>query len=195
MIEVEKKFSLQPGDEAKLIAGATFVKEIVMRDDYYDLPDKSWTLKDTWLRCRNGAWELKVPLNTAGSDSRVADQYRELTTEAEIAAHLKLTRSGTLTDALKEAGYILLAPIMTTRRKYQHGEFIIDIDHMDFGYDIAEIELLVERENEMPAAITKILELAGSIGLSTAPVRGKVVEYIRRNDPAHLEALQKALVV
>lgn len=195
MIEVEKKFILKLGDEERLIGGAMFVKEIEMRDDYYDDAQRSLTLKDTWLRNRNGAWELKVPLNMSGSDTRVADQYRELTTEQEIAEYLKLNTNKTLTDVLKESGYTILAPIITKRRKYKKEPFVIDIDVMNFGYEIAEIELLVEREEQMNEAIQKILTFAQSINLQTAPVRGKVVEYIRREIPEHFVALQKAGVI
>lgn len=195
MIEVEKKFILKPGDEERLIDGAMFVKEIEMRDDYYDDAQRSLTLKDTWLRNRNGAWELKVPLNMSGSDTRVADQYRELTTEQEIAEYLRLNTNKALTDVLHESEYTILAPIITKRRKYKKDPFVIDIDVMNFGYEIAEIELLVEREEQMNEAIEKILTFAQSINLQTAPVRGKVVEYIRREIPEHFVALQKAGVI
>lgn len=60
MIEVEKKFSLKSGDEEKLIANAEFVKKITMQDEYYDTADFHLAMKDTWLRLRNGAWELKA---------------------------------------------------------------------------------------------------------------------------------------
>lgn len=195
MIEVEKKLSLKRGDEEKLIAGATFLKEFEMHDVYYDDSQRSLTLKDTWLRNRNGLWELKVPLNASGSDTRIADQYRELTTETEIAAYLSLKPKLPLTDQLEQAGYKVIASIITKRRKYKKSQFIIDIDVMNFGYEIAEIELLVEKEEQMQEAIQKILAFAQSIGLTIAPIRGKVVEYIRRETPEHFSALIKAGVV
>lgn len=189
MIEVEKKFILKTGDEEKLTNGATFLQEIEMRDVYYDTAENTLSRADTWLRERNGSWELKVPLNTGPSGERIADQYRELTDEKEIAAFLHLDLTAPLSGSLAEQGYGIIAPITTRRRKYQRDGFTIDIDVMDFRYEIAEVEAMVETEDQMPSAVQRILDFAGSIGLATAPVRGKVLEYIHRKRPEHYRQL------
>ncbi len=60
MIEIEKKFQLQLGDEERLLAGAFFQKEVVIQDVYWDTPEFAMTGKDWWLRKRDGVWELKM---------------------------------------------------------------------------------------------------------------------------------------
>lgn len=195
MIEVEKKFSLMPGDEARLLQGAEFVKEIELHDTYYDAADWSLSLHDTWLRERNGTWELKIPLNTAGSDQRVIDQYRELDDEQSIATAIGLSGTGPLLPRLTAAGYTVIAPLVTIRRKYRRDPFVIDIDRLDFGYTLAEIELLVMDETNMAEATSKILAFAETCHLKTIPVRGKVIEYLARFSPTHLDQLRAAGVV
>jgi adenylate cyclase class IV len=189
VIEVEKKFILSAGDEQKLTTGATFVKEVEMADVYYDTGENALTRKDTWFRERNGSWELKVPMNTGPSGERVADQYRELTDDAEIAGKLGLDPSLPLRDELAKHGYGIVAPLVTKRRKYTRDGFTIDIDSIDFGYEIAEIEALVEAEDQIEPAVQRIIAFATSLGLATAPVRGKVLEYIRRKRPEHYQQL------
>lgn len=190
MIEVEKKFLLQPADIERLTAGAEFLKTITFTDVYYDTADYALTRKDTWLRRRDARWELKIPLSDAAT--RAADQYRELETEEEIGDYLWLSLSGSFPEQLKNAGYEPFAKIITTRRKYRNGEFMIDIDSVDYGYDIAEIELMVNAESEMETAAQKILAFAKSFDIVPAKVRGKVLEYLRRNNTIHFDVLVKA---
>lgn len=65
------------------------------QDQYFDSPDFDLTLKDFWLRCREGCWELKcpVPKNTTDiqKDSQAEElcsRYREITSVPEIKAEL-----------------------------------------------------------------------------------------------------------
>lgn len=134
-------------------------------------------------------------MHKEGSSQRIADQFRELTTETEIAQYLNLAGSQTLTSKLEKAGYIVLASIKTTRRKYKLEPFMIDMDSMDFGYELAEIELLVSNQPDMEAAVEKIVHFAKGLGLETVPVRGKLIEFIRRNKPELFRALGEAGVV
>ncbi len=191
MIEVEKKFELDEDSQAKLLAGTSFVSEKTFTDTYFDTKDFSLTTKDIWLRDRGGRFELKIPLNDAW-DKRVSDQYRELETNAEIAEFLGFPRDTAIEEILRVSGYMPFASITTTRRKYQKDKFIIDIDVLDFGYQIAEIELMVERESDIPMAVGEIIAFASLYGLRLGYVRGKVIEYIRRNNLEHLRALVAA---
>ena len=194
MIEVEKKFLLQPADIKKLTAGAEFVKTITFTDVYYDTSDYALTRKDTWLRRRDARWELKIALSNALT--RAVDQYRELETEEEIANELWLSaRAGSFPEQLKEAGYEPFVKLVTTRTKYRSGEFMIDIDSVDFGFNIVEIELMVNEESEMEPAVQKILAFAKGFGIVPTKVRGKVLEYLYRYNKEHYHALAKAWVV
>jgi predicted adenylyl cyclase CyaB len=192
MIEVEKKFILSDDDIGRLTNGAEFLGEKKMKDVYYDTKDFLLTCADKWLRLRGARWELKLPLRTDGGWH---DQYRELETEEEISNELGLDTKKQLEEELARAGYEPFASIITTRKKYKKGDFTIDLDEVDFGYKIGEIELMVNDESDMPGAIEKITNFAKKAGLTMAPVRGKLIEYLRRNSPKHYQALIDAGVI
>ncbi len=193
MIEVEKKFILNEEDEARLLQGAEFLGERVFTDVYYDTVDFSLSSRDRWLRCREGRFEMKVPLRE-GKDALV-DQYDELEDEQKIREALSLPAAGKFADDLAKADYQPFCIYTTTRRKYKKEPFIIDLDHADFKdftYNIGEIELMVHDISDMQNAIDQILHFAKEQGLVIAPVRGKVVEYLRRVKPDHYQALVQA---
>lgn len=61
---------------------------------------------------------------------------------------------------------------------------IIDVDEASYGYSIVEIELLVDRPEEVNAAKERITSLANDLGLDTSAfakvTRGKLDEYLAR---------------
>src|SRR2546421_324668 len=140
MIEVEKKFILTPEQEKSLIEGAEFLGEKQFTDIYYDDTGFSLTIKDVWLRERDGKYELKLPMNES-LEKRVSDQYRELDVDSDILAYFE-ARDISVKDFLVEKGYIPFCKITTTRKKYKQEDFVIDLDVMDFGYTLAEIEFM-----------------------------------------------------
>ena len=195
MIEVEKKFTLNKKNERKLLEGATSLGEKMFTDVYWDTSDFALTRTDRWLRQRDNRWELKLPLNDALAE-RVSDQYREIEDERGVAGALKLCLGNSgISGALTESGYSPFATIITTRRKYTKGDFTIDLDTMDFGYELAEIELMVPDEEQASAATEKVLVFATEYGLEQNYVRGKVVEFLKRNNAVHFQALQDAGIV
>lgn len=195
-IEVEKKFILSEEDIQRIIQGAQFLGEKSFTDTYFDTADYSLTKADKWLRLRDDRFELKLPMNQGkGSSQRKLDQYEELTDDNLIRSALGIKVVGTLEDDLKANGYEPFSTFTTTRKKYKKSDFIIDLDTMDFGYSIGEIELMVNDASEMETALNRILAFAEELGLSIAPVRGKVIEYIKRNNPNHYKALDKAGVL
>ena len=164
-------------------------------DVYYDDSQYSLTRKDIWLRSRDGRFELKAPMNVP-IEERVADRYRELETDREILAYLKLPENKTLGDALRDGGYGPFATIAATRKKYRKDGYNIDLDTADFGYQVAEIEYMTDEASSMDGVTRKIMEYAGSHGLSSGDViYGKVVEFLKRNNPAHFQALRDAKVI
>lgn len=194
-IEVEKKFALSEEQEKKLLDGAEFLGEKKFTDVYYDDARHSLTTKDIWLRDREGRFELKAPMNTA-IEERVADRYKELETDREIAAYLKLPEQKALADALREAGYDPFATIVTVRKKYKKDGYNIDLDTADFGYGIAEIEHMTGDDASIQEVTKKLVEYAAAHGLSEGDViYGKVVEYLKRTAPAHFQALIDAKVI
>jgi len=196
MIEVEKKFTLSEAEIEKLTQGAEFVGEKIFTDTYFDSPDYKLTTRDKWLRLRGDRFELKLPMNEGkGASDRKLDQYEELDSDDEIRRVLGLKQQGTLREDLEVCGYKSFASFTTTRRKFKSGEFVIDLDVMDFGYSIGEIELMVSDESEMEQALDRILAFANKQGLVIAPVRAKVIEFINRNNADHYEALKKAGVL
>ncbi len=194
MIEIEKKFILTEEQERNLIQGAIFVSEKTFTDTYYDTPDYVITAKDTWFRKRDDRFELKIPMNVS-IEERVSDQYRELENEEDIALYLKLPIDKPFLEALKEANLNPFVSIITTRRKYTKDGFGIDLDSVDFGYSIAEIESMTDDESKIDETTDKIIKYAKTYGLSEGTVYGKVIEYLRRNNPAHFQALIDAKVV
>lgn len=184
MIEVEKKFKLTDTQVSSLLQKATFLKQVEFTDTYYDDANFSHILKDEWLRDRNGKFQLKVPLSI--DSHRLVDQYEEIEDDASIIEHLNLNQKESIADNLSQKNIKPFCKCHTIRKKYQNQEFIIDIDEVnyeDFSYSICEIEILVETESEVEAAIQKILDFSKKHNLEVAPVRGKVVEYIKRKYP------------
>ena len=189
MIEVEKKFRLNEVERECLLEGAVFESERSFTDVYYDTPDYTLTRKDTWLRFRDGRCELKVPRRMDDYSKNAIDQYEELLTEQEIRQHLRLPIHTTFREDLEYSGYHPIGTITTHRKAYRKEGFVIDIDCTDTGYSIGEIELLVEDEVGMEEATQKIIEFAKRHTLAMIPVRGKVMEYIRVNNPQHFQIL------
>jgi len=196
MIEVEKKFILNKQDKERLTKRAEFLNERVFADIYYDTNNFSLTSKDKWLRSREARFELKLPLHKGAE--RSADQYDELEDEQKIREALNLPLNGSFADDLTKAGYVPFCICKTTRRKYKKGLFIIDldiVDFQDFTYNIGEIELMVNDKSEIEGAIEKIMNFAKEQNLTIAPVRGKVIEYLKRAKPNHYHALVQEKVV
>ena len=196
MIEVEKKFLLTEVNKKRLIRDAQFLHEYVFTDTYYDTQDFSLTGTDIWLRSREDRYELKVPMQEAGA--RATDQYEEMEEESAIRTFLNLPSDGTLAEVLASNGYKPFCTCKTTRRKYQKSPFIIDLDVVDFDhfvYTIGEIELMVSRKSEIEGAVEKIIAFAKENQLTMAPVRGKVIEYLKRERPEHYHYLTQAGIV
>lgn len=196
MIEIEKKFILNEQDKERLIKNAQFLNERVFTDIYYDTEFFSLTSKNKWLRSSEVKFVLKLPLHNGAE--RLADQYDELGDKQETREALNLPSNKSLADDLVKAGYSPFCTRKTTRRKYKKETFIIDldiVDFQDFTYNIGEIELMVNDKAEIEGAIEKIMIFAKEQNLTIAPVRRKVIEYLKRVKPNHYQALVQAGVV
>ena len=181
MIEVEKK--TQPTEEQRkaLLEGAEFVKEKIINDIYYDLPDYSLFKKDIRLRKRGTSFELKGYLSSSDSNStRVA---KEIDNEIEIKKYLNLSGNDSLEEII-EKNFISLCKYTTKRREYKKEGFVIDVDETDFGYNMTEIELEVEEdEAKIKEAEEKLLIFAKKYDLEILDLPIKPDEYLRRLKP------------
>lgn len=195
MIEVEKKFILTPEQEKTLIDGAEFLGEKTFTDAYYDDRNFSLTKKDIWLRSRNGKFELKIPMNLS-LEERATDQYKELENSYEILQYFNAATAKSLEDFLVSRQYKSFCNIITTRRKYKKDVFGIDLDIMNFGYTLAEIEYIIDNESKIQEATKAIIAFAEKNNIiSNNVIRGKVIEYLRKNNPKHFQALIDAKII
>jgi predicted adenylyl cyclase CyaB len=193
MIEVEKKFAVQKDELARLTAGARFLGEKKFTDIYYDTADYVLTKKDIWLRSRAGKFELKFPVS-GKNEKWDMTAYDEIEDDAAISAKLGISGDGPFEPLLLSLGYFPFATITTTRSKYEKDGFHIDVDEVDFGYALLEIELMVSSRDETASAYQRILDFAARNGVAVSEkrIRGKVIEYIKRKNPDHLRALEAA---
>lgn len=194
MIEVEKKFQLTPEQQTGLLEGATFLGSKTNEDAYFDTADFSLTRQDHWLRTRSGRWELKRRVHELGHKLG-GTAYDEIENEPGIRTFLQLPEIGSLADDLAAAGYKPFARIVKERRSYEKEGFHIDLDVCDFDYDLAEIELMLDHEDQRQDALKHIEEFAARMGLDQTPVRGKIIEYLYRFAPEHYQALVDAGVI
>ena len=196
MIEVEIKFPLIKNNEQLITADAKFIAENKVVDLYYDNPSRQLTLADRWLRCRNGQFEFKVPVdNNHKNTTFVARRYTELTTDQEILHALKLS-SQDLSTALEQNNYTPFATINTTRLSYEYGDIHIDIDRTDFGYAIGEVERLITDPGQIKDAEKELKRFLSERHIAYSHGRmGKVALYLQKHKPDHFHLLVKAGVI
>lgn len=193
MIEVEKKFTLTNEQEERLLEGTVLFKNITNVDVFYDTQNYHYTLQDMWLRTRNGTYELKIGQGKNRTSNGTV--YEEIEDENLIRKKLQLLPDLSMNEALIQAGILPFATIHKARKSYKREDFRIDIDVCDFGYELAEIELLVENSSNVQEALDRITTLADHIGLDASPQRGKLIEYLYQFSPNHYKALREAGVI
>ena len=208
LIEVEKKFAA-PSDHAALEAavvaeGGTHLGTKSFTDVYYDTAGCSLTRRDMWLRCRDGAWELKLPVE---EDARRSGGERTVFTEVEgeeaVAKALQSllpvaeAPQTPLAELLASAQVSPFAEFSTSRSKWTMGSASIDADVASFGHAVMEIEVMCSSQAEVAAAeaeIARVADLLGAQPLSKGS-GGKLETYIRRHCPSVLEQLVEAGVL
>ena len=200
-IEVERKFEpptdLEALNDAVLKAGGTQLGSKSFTDIYYDtLPGCSLTRRDTWLRCRDGAWELKLPVE---EDAKRSGGERTVFKEVEGAEPVNAALrellpadaiASSLEETLKAAKLIPFAEFTTTRTKWKLGGCGLDADVASFGHAVMEIEVLVKEKSEVAEAeaeINRVADLVGATPLKS--MGGKLETFIRRHSPEVFAAL------
>jgi adenylate cyclase class IV len=190
MIEIEKKFLMDDKMRSGLIFNAKFIHRKKLIDVYYDNDLFFLTSRNIWLRSRNGKFELKIP--AGGVDKNNTNQYEEIEDEAHIKQILELNYAGSLKDILKANKYNSFCELTTVREKYKKGNFSIDMDIVsaeNFNYSLVEIELVVKSKSEVKSALNQIDRFIKINKMPKTSIRGKVIEYIRKNNIKHYKKL------
>ncbi len=193
MIEIEKKVRLEERHIQMIEKNAAFLKVDRFTDVYYDTDDYCLTKANVWLRQRESRFELKVGVRRENGS---IDRFEEIVDEREILDRLGL--AGKLPHALESAEIFPFCTFATERKKYVWGEIAIDLDMSDFGdfiYQVAEFEIQVPSEKEIPLAEEKIKGMLDLLKLKEAIVPGKLIYYISKKRPAHYQALIQIKVV
>ncbi len=190
MIEIEKKFLADKSDIERITKDAEFVGETINDDTYYD-KNFYLTKKDIYIRKRNETFEMKIGVRRRGFEG-IISTYREVDNKDLIRKELSITKKGTLESDLEAYGYNPFGAWKTTRRKYKKGEFTIDVDYVNYGYEVVEIELLVESLLCMDDATNKVIDFAKESGLTKSARVGKVEEFLKRNYPEEYKEIRKA---
>ena len=217
-IEVERKFSLDVSvDELRARVESCGGREqgnVEFTDTYYDTPGCVLASSDVWLRARDDAWEIKLPV--PGDERRSGGErsvFREVegpaATLRELLAVLDdapppenpasredddpAAADAALRDAMEAREVRPFATFSTRRAKFRLDDAVVDVDAASFGHVVVEVEVLCAAAAEIPAAEAKVRDVARRLGLSPMEHSGgKLETFIRRNRPAHLEALVAA---
>jgi len=208
--------------KAKLSKVSTFVYESKYDDIYYDyMPDKNQpnlnpyqlTKNDTWLRKRNGLWEMKFPSLVDGI-SHVRKKQMQTLPSYEYTAGEKLVRRQlnmqqnpvtiknppSLDQELAERGIKQFAKFSTTIAEYtlDRGHFIQFIS-TDFNYYlglvIGNIPEGDKEEFDDFLDFYYLLIREHNLDAHPAKIHEPVVEYIRRNASDHMHALIDASII
>lgn len=149
MTEIEFQFKSGQAVRDRLEPDLTASKTKTFTDVYFDDSDFSFISRDTWLRKRGDAWQLKVQ---AGDASDTIRQYDEITDESEIAKRLGIELNGLpLTDVLNVRNITPAIALQTQRETHTHTngstvvfDTVTSPTHTDFLYELGEVEMEVD---------------------------------------------------
>jgi len=172
MIEVEKKYKLTKEQFDQIVLSSVFLGVENIYDIYHDFSDYHLIKNGIRFRRREvkgkKQYELKIANEIGGCE--------EIEDEEEIKKYFKTTLP---IDDFFEKELVLLMEYKTERQKYKNGEYKIDIDKLtsdkfpDFLFEVCEIELMVEKEEEVAEAVSKIRNFAEKNGLAKEPIPKK----------------------
>ncbi|XP_061444859.1 thiamine-triphosphatase isoform X2 [Rhineura floridana] len=149
--------------------------------------------------------KLQHPLQSleVAGKPHVATQYQEVTCPQDILVCVggllgmdpAVGWHGDVARAVEELGLEEFASFVTRRCKYCLASLnlSVDLDEMDFGYAVGEVEAMVKQQEDMPEALERIQELGRQLGLDRkTAIPGKMSVYLHKFRPVHYEALVRA---
>ena len=165
MIEVERKYEADASAEELTrrveALGGRSKGVVTFTDAYYDTPDRALCAQDVWLRRRDAAWEIKLPVH---ADARRSGGERSVFREVEGARDVlreflgalgddrgESARAGAdrpdpadaeaaLRDALASRRAEAFAEFSTTRVKLETAAGVaVDVDAASFGHVVVDV--------------------------------------------------------
>ncbi|KAH0626171.1 hypothetical protein JD844_000986 [Phrynosoma platyrhinos] len=137
------------------------------------------------------------PLEGLGQ-THAAMQYLEVTCPREIVARVcgllgvepAMVWQENVARGVEDLGLQEFASFVTRRCQYRLGNLHVDLDEADFGYAVGEVEAMVKKQEEIPAALESIRKLGTQLGFDEKTrITGKMSAYLYKFRPAHYEAL------
>lgn len=165
---------------------AACVSQRTFQDQYFDTPEFHLTLRDMWLRKRKGCWELKCPTVNKSEEmsaerskaAALSTRYKEITSFCEIQLRVREAMDAFCEDRktsssqddeeswLRKMNLACFAEFTTVRQSFTLEEegVQIDLDQVDFGYSVGEIEVLVPEGGDVQCALEKIERTTRKLG-------------------------------
>jgi len=157
MIEVEVKAKvLHPNEIIKrLKTQATFLKETIQEDIYFNAPDRDFRITDEALRIRisSEGSELTYKGPKIGN---LMDKTRE-----EISVHINDLRKTRI--ILEKLGFHEVEKVSKKRILFQFNDLSISVDFVENLGEFIEIESLVNTQNEIEIKRKEILEFLNGL--------------------------------
>jgi uncharacterized protein YjbK len=196
MIEIERKILLTEDQLDQLEKQSRSSQEVSFLDVYYDTKDYHLTGQNMWLRKREDRFELKRKVKDTASKN---DIYEELVRDQDIKQAIGISADAELAQALPSHRIAPFCHLKTIRKSLALELLHLDIDicyEKDFTYRVAEIEFLVQTQDEIPMAEKKIEEWLSKQGLQLQKKpRGKLIEYLFQKRPDHYHYLKHMGVI
>lgn len=191
-IEVESRFRVTPEAQKTILLHAGPCKQIQFTDRYFC---EQLALSDKWLRMRDHAWQIKVPVKVDSSSRKGSVVYEELVGAAALE---HVSKCG-----FETKGMDVYACITTVRTIWDMnipvpwGSYAMQVTadecHSEdgFQYNIGEIEVLVQDKDEVGGASKAIEHARRELGLEQVDESGgKLIRYLSEKKPALYEKLR-----
>lgn len=160
-LEVERKFAALTQYPLRIDGGKPpflnleHLGRSKFQDIYYD-HDERLSRAGTWVRQRDGRWQIKIARGGNYTDSK----FEESTNVDTISAHVR-TLTGLDGAATRAFGLSRIATLTTFRESWKaDDDFKIVFDSTDFGHEVGEVELetdvTVQNEHEVTEAMEQM---------------------------------------